>query len=260
MKNLKIKKTIWQTYKTEIKFMLFISLALCIIYVICLNVETIKMILLEISNILDSIKMIFLEVLYILDSLFSRIENWLSIVFKPIGNATENFLVYYFDTIYIYISLGIAIIFIVRYFMFIYRQQYIPLTQEEMEANNITDIYEYFSFISNLLLGHIPRRYLMDIKSSTTILLASQNIKNESQISWIKSKLESHDPSTDNLKYIFRKIFRNNHKFIYILKICLQILFFINLLTPMLIEYGKYIILFVMIVFMIIIFILLSMF
>lgn len=217
MKNLKIKKTIWQTYKAEIKFMLFISLALCTTYVLYLNAETIKILFIEISDILDS--------------LFARIGNWLSLVFNSIRNAVERFLMYYFDTIYIYISIVITIIFIVRYFIFIYRQQYIPLTKEEMEANNITDVYEYFSFLSNLLLGHIPRRCLIDIKTSTNILSESQNIKNESQICWIKSKLESSNSNADSLIDIFRKIFRKNHKTMYIFKICLQIIFFINLVT-----------------------------
>lgn len=64
------------------------------------------------------------------------------------------------------ITYSILPLFILRFCVFLYHQRYLPLTQNELQANGITNIDDYLTFISDKLMGCTPNRVLDDIALS----------------------------------------------------------------------------------------------
>lgn len=111
------KKKAWDLFRNEIKILIGISISLTLGITVWLNWRTII-----------------------------KLFDWLNI--KPI-----DFLAYF-------IALPFIILFMMSYLTtiikYLYRHLYIPLTHEELEANNIHTLEEYVNFLSCLFMGNCP--------------------------------------------------------------------------------------------------------
>lgn len=62
----------------------------------------------------------------------------------------------------------LTFIYIIRYFIFLHRQLYIPITEDELIQNGITSKQEYEEFLMGFLLGFPIRNHKLNMQSTMT--------------------------------------------------------------------------------------------
>lgn len=135
--NLRKKKRAWDLFRNEMKTLIGICISFTLGITVWLNWITII-----------------------------KLFDWLNL--KPI-----DFLAYF-------IALPFIILFMMSYLTtvikYLYRHLYIPLTHEELEANNIHTLEEYVNFLSCLFMGSCPlKRVQNEIKQTAKELNAKSN-------------------------------------------------------------------------------------
>lgn len=166
MKNVKLKNTIWHIYKEELRNILAVSILIGLIYMVYSK---------------------FTDILSVIYIIFDNI--------KSLFNSMCTFTVYYTNHWCVFTSCIIVLILTLRFIIFLFYQQYIPLTESELKDNNITNVSEYFAFLSSKMMGFIPVKFLYPICLSAYKYLMDASEKKEIYDKYyeeITHKIESH--------------------------------------------------------------------